>query len=117
VGAKTDLVRWNLGDVDLRKLAESLAQLAQARLHELLPLEGSFVFAVLAQVTQFHGSANLLRQDDVQLVLKTLYLASQFCLEHLDHAANALPDGDRGRFTRRKIERPAVYRPGAALSN
>src|ERR1700694_1569693 len=32
----SDFVGRNLGDVDLRQLAEALAQLAQPRLHELL---------------------------------------------------------------------------------
>jgi hypothetical protein len=48
--AKADFVGGDLGDVDLRKLAQSLPQLTESRLDELLPLERGLVLAVLAQV-------------------------------------------------------------------
>ena len=83
--SQSDLVGGDLGDVDLRELAEALAQLPQPRLHELLPLERSLVLAVLAQIAELDGSADFLRQSDAQLVLEPLGLFSQFFLESLDH--------------------------------
>src|SRR5438105_3636728 len=80
LGTKSDFVGRNLRNVDLRQLAETLAQLTQARLHELLALEGSFVFAVLAQIAELYRLPNLLRQRDVQLVLKPLSFFSEFFL-------------------------------------
>ena len=67
-------------------LPGSLTQLAESRLHKLLPLERGLVLAVLAQIAHLDGSANLLRQRDAQLVLKTLGFFPQFFLEYFDHA-------------------------------
>jgi len=48
-----NLIGRYLADVDRRQLAQSLAQLAEAGLHELLSLEGSLVFAVLTEIAVF----------------------------------------------------------------
>jgi hypothetical protein len=68
-------------------------QLAEARLHELLALEGRLVFAVLAQVAELHGLPDLVRQDDVELVLEVLDLAAELALEFFEHGATAGPQG------------------------
>ena len=83
--SQSDLVGGNLGDVDLRQLAEALAQLAQPRLYELLPLERSLVLAVLAEIAQLDRLSNLLGKGDVQLILKLLDLFSELLLQCFDH--------------------------------
>ena len=78
-----------------------MAELAESRLHELLPLECGLVLAVLPEIAQLDGFANLLREDDVQLVLELLGFFPEFFLELVDHvkpvpvAGTSLPKNER----------------------
>jgi len=67
--SQTHAVRRDLRRIDRRKLAQALAQMPEARLHELLALERGLVFTVLTEVAELDGFANFLRQRDVELVL------------------------------------------------
>src|SRR5690606_13559913 len=63
-------------------------ELAEARLHELLPLEGGLVFGILPEIAQLDGLGNGLGKRHVE-----------FMAEHLDFPAQLLPhlaDHDSG---------------------
>jgi hypothetical protein len=62
----------------LRELAEALPQLSEASLNELLAFEGSLVFAVLAKVAKLDGFSNLIRENDVQLMMELLEFFAMF---------------------------------------
>ena len=98
VGAARDLIgRAPRASVDVYRRAielsavpairrdQLLPELAEACLDELLPLDGSFVFAVLAQVAVLDRLPDLLGKGDVQLVLQLLDFFSQLTLQCLDH--------------------------------
>jgi hypothetical protein len=76
-----------LSDVDGREFAQTLEELTKSRLDELLALQGGLVFTVLAEVTHLDGSADLVWQGDVQLVLQSGCLVGQLLLECFDHGS------------------------------
>src|SRR6476469_2721543 len=77
-----------LGVGELAQLVEPLVQLAQARLDELLALQGCLVFAVLPQVAQLDRLGDGLRQQDVQFMAELLDLAAQLLPHLTDHWSN-----------------------------
>src|SRR6185312_11260501 len=83
--AQSHLVRRNLRHVNLRQLAQALAQLPQPRLNELLPLQRGLVFAVLAQVSELHGAPDFGGERDIEFVLQAIGLRLQLLLELFDH--------------------------------
>ena len=58
----------------------ALVQLAEARLHELLPLECSLVLRVFPEVAHFDRGRNRLRQRHVQFVAELFDLQAQLFL-------------------------------------
>ena len=100
-----DALRLNL----CSRLAQRvLVQLAQAGLHELLPLQGGLVLRVLPKVTQLDGLGDGLRDHHVQFVAELLDFRTQLCSHFAQHEALT------------KKERPgpeAVSLPGAPDSS
>src|SRR5207253_3782420 len=88
--AEPDVVVRDLRNVDGRELAQPLPELSEARLNELLPLEGSLVLAVLAKVAELDGLPDLVGEHDVELVLELLDLGPQLLLQFFDHVPPAL---------------------------
>ena len=87
--AESDLVVRDLRDIDLRELAQPLAQLPQARLHELLALQRGLVLAVLAKVTHLDRFADLVGERDIQFELKLVGFQLQLFLQLFDHCKSA----------------------------
>ena len=79
----------DLRRIDLRELAQALAELTESRLNELLPLERGLVLAVLAQVAELHRLPNFLRKRDVQLVLQLFDFFAELLLQLFDHRCPA----------------------------
>lgn len=96
--AEPNLVGRDLAHVHGRQLAQPLAKLAEPRLDELLPLERGLVFAVLSQVSELHGFADLVGKDDVKLVLELFRFGAELLLECLEHMQPT---------SLQKVERPA----------
>src|SRR5688500_6036556 len=92
---ETDLVDRDLGHVDGRQLAEPLVELAEARLDGLLPLESRLVLTVLAEVAHLDGTANLVGQRDIELVLQARGFHRQLFLQFFNHGSGGC-DGKYG---------------------
>src|SRR5262249_34294342 len=105
--SKADAVGGDLRRVDRRELAQTLAQVAEARLNELLAFERGLVFAVLAKIAELDRFANFLWQRDVELVLQSFRFRGEFLLQLFDHIARS-----RAFWVQGKLTRPAD-RPGA----
>ena len=68
--------------------------MSEPRLHELLALERSLVFAVLAQVAQLDRLPDLGGQRDVELVLEAFDLLAELGFQLFNHAT--APGPQRG---------------------
>ncbi len=70
--AEAGLVPGNVGQVHQRKLGHAPLQLAQARIHKVLPLLGHVIFGVLRQIAHGHGLLDLGGKLVGELVLQEL---------------------------------------------
>src|SRR3954454_13973314 len=88
--AQSNFVSGNVIHVDHGEIREALAQLADARLDELLALLGHVVLGILAEVAKRGGLLDLFGKFVDQLVFKRVDLFLQFsfdCVCHFDSEA------------------------------
>ena len=107
-------VPGRLGVGQLGKLGKPMVQLAQARLHQLLALQGRLVFGVFPEIPHGNRRGDRLRERHRELPAQLLDLLSQFfphCLDHGPPAAiKTLPGEGRRRAGRKSSS--ARYRAG-----
>ncbi len=75
----------NAIEVDHRDLADTLLEHGDTRIDDILALLRRFVLGVLAQVAQFAGALNLLREIDLQLALQRGDLVVEFLEDPVLH--------------------------------
>ena len=85
-GSQSDLIFRNIVHVDKGKIRKPLAQLADPRLYELLPLLRHVIFGVLAEISEGSGLLDLFRQVVDQFVLKLIHLCPQLLGYFLGHS-------------------------------
>ena len=85
-GTEAHFIVGDVVHVDHRQVGEALAQLADARLDELLALLGHVVLGVLAEVAERGGFLNLFGKLVNQLVLERVDLFLQFSFDGVCHS-------------------------------
>ena len=88
-GTKAHFVVGDVVHVDHGQIGEPLAELADARLDELLALLGHVVFGVLAEVAEGSGLLDFLRKLVNQLVFERVDFFLQFSFDCVCHEITA----------------------------